>query len=199
MAKVFDRVDWSFLMAIMKPMGFSDKWCNLLHHYISTTNMVGLVNGDPGKFLRPSRGLKQGDPLSLYLFIFYRESLSRSLVNAEQLGLIHGTQISPGALLISHLLFADDCMVFYKANMNEYNNLVDIFSSSSGQMINFFKYGIFFSKNTNPDIVNNSSNFMHDSVWEQEESKTDATLKELEEEYKSEIQGIQPGLPSNEG
>ncbi|XP_026396703.1 uncharacterized protein LOC113291381 [Papaver somniferum] len=118
MAKAFDRVDWSFLMEVMKQKGrTSDKRCNLIQQCISTTNLVVLVNGAPRKKFKPSRGLKQRDPLSPYLFLFYREALSRSMVHAEQLGLFHGIQICPKAPPISHLLFAEIAWSSIKMNL----------------------------------------------------------------------------------
>ncbi|XP_026428702.1 uncharacterized protein LOC113324615 [Papaver somniferum] len=163
MTKVFDRVNWEFLIQVMKQMGFSSQWCNLIHQCISTTNLVVLVNDSPGKFFKPTRGLKQGDPLSPYLFLFCMEALSRYLNDAESQGLIHGTKVCSGAPAINHLLFDDDCVIFCKANMEECNNIIKIFQDfvhSSGQLINFSKSGIFFSKNTAPSISENISDAM---------------------------------------
>ncbi|XP_026433772.1 uncharacterized protein LOC113331256 [Papaver somniferum] len=163
MAKSFDRVNWDLLLQVLSQIGFSPQWCNLIHQCISTTSMVVLVNGSPGKFFKPSRGLRQGDPLSPYLFLFCMESLSRYLTHAETQQQIQGIKICKDAPAINHLLFVDDCMIFCKANMQECNNLIQIFyefGKSSGKLINFSKFGIFFSKNTAPDIDDNISNTM---------------------------------------
>ncbi|XP_026412422.1 uncharacterized protein LOC113308125 [Papaver somniferum] len=156
MAKAFARVDWSFLMTIMKKIGFDDKWCNKIYQCISTSTSVVLINGSPDKFFKPTKGLRQGDPLSPYLFLFCMESLSRTPLHAEEMGIIKGIKICKAAPPISHLLFADDCMIFCKANPIEAQNIMQIlrtFGSTSGKLINFHKSGVFFSKNTNPDLI----------------------------------------------
>ncbi|XP_026450651.1 uncharacterized protein LOC113350742 [Papaver somniferum] len=91
------------------------------------------------------------------------ESLSRFLTYAETQNLIHGIKLSTDAPAINHLLCADDCMVFCKANLEECNNLIKFFqefSQSSGKMINFAKSGIFFSKNAGPYIADRISTTM---------------------------------------
>jgi hypothetical protein len=71
-----------------------------------------MIDGAPfGKFL-PSSGLRQGDPLSLFLFILGSEILSRLILRAENRGLLHGIKMSHLCPAISHLLFADDVMIF---------------------------------------------------------------------------------------
>ncbi|XP_026416197.1 uncharacterized protein LOC113311589 [Papaver somniferum] len=163
MSKAFDRVDWTFLMTIMKKIGFNDHWCNKIFQCISTSTSVVLINRSPDKFFKPSRGLRKGDPLSPHLFLFCMETLSRTLIHAEELGLITGIKICKSAPSISHLLFVDDCMVFCKANMTEAQNIMDIlkmFGDNSGQLINFNKSGVFFSNNTNPSLIPTISNIM---------------------------------------
>ncbi|XP_026451892.1 uncharacterized protein LOC113352263 [Papaver somniferum] len=155
MAKAFDKVDWNFLIAIMKRMELNSHWCGLIHQYISTTTSDVLVNGSPNKFFKPSRGLRQGDSLSPYLFVFCMEALSRTLSHAEDLGIITGIKIRKNTPPINHLLFADVCMVFCKVNKIESQNLMDIFktfSETSGQLINFNKSGVFFRNNTDPNL-----------------------------------------------
>ncbi|XP_026429155.1 uncharacterized protein LOC113325150 [Papaver somniferum] len=163
MAKAFDRVNVEFLLQVMEKMGFRSQWCNLIHQCISTTHLVVLYNGSPGKFFKPIRGLRQGDPLSHYLFLFCMEALSRYLTNAESQVLIHGTKVCSRASAINHLQFVDDCMIFCKANMVKCNNLIKIFQDfgqSSWQLIKFPKSGIFFSKHTIPSIADSISNTM---------------------------------------
>lgn len=130
MSKAFDRVEWDFLMEIMRKLGFSDKWCQLVYQCISSTSFSVLLNGSPTEFYKPTRGLRQGDPLSPYLFLICIESLSRTILKAESMGQIKGIKISRHAPPVSHLLFADDCIIFGKANAQTCHNLVKLLETS---------------------------------------------------------------------
>nr|KYP48455.1 hypothetical protein KK1_029830 [Cajanus cajan] len=102
-------------------------------------------------FISLERGLRQGDPLSPYLFILCAEGLSSLLRKAEARGELHGAKICRGAPQVSHLLFADDCFLFCKAIERECTTLRTIlqqYESASGQAINLQKSEIYYSKNT---------------------------------------------------
>lgn len=85
---------------------------------ISTVRFSILVNGEPAGFFSSSRGLRQGDPLSPFLFLVVMEALSRLLDRAVMGGFIQGFRVGRGAeekLMVSNLLFADDSLVFCEA------------------------------------------------------------------------------------
>ena len=115
--KADDHVSWSALFYLMERMGFGKKWGRWMKMCISTARFSVLVNG--AGFFGSSRGLRQGDPLSSLLFLLVREVLSRLLKRAEDGGFLSGFQASPnttGGLHISHLLFADDTILFCDAS-----------------------------------------------------------------------------------
>ena len=103
----------------MLRMGFDEGWVDLIMLCDSTVSYKVLRNGAEVGPIIPSRGLRQGDPLSLYLFIICAEGLSSLICNQERAGFLHGIKVARSAPSISHLFFADDCLLFFKANLNE--------------------------------------------------------------------------------
>lgn len=88
--KAYDNVNWDFLFYMMGRMGFGDRWCQWVKFYVSTVRMFVLVNGSPAGFFSTYRGLRQGNPLSPFLFILVMEAFSRLLSRAVHAGLLHG-------------------------------------------------------------------------------------------------------------
>ncbi|MCH80138.1 hypothetical protein A2U01_0000900, partial [Trifolium medium] len=97
MAKAYDRVEWPFLQATLVSMGFPQKLTNTFIRCVSTVKFSILINGNPSLPFYPQRGLRQGDPLSPYLFILCADVLSGLITQAQQRKLIHGAKIAPGA------------------------------------------------------------------------------------------------------
>ncbi|MCH88321.1 RNA-directed DNA polymerase (Reverse transcriptase) [Trifolium medium] len=98
----------------------------------------------------PGRGLRQGDPLSPYLFILVTGGLTTLIKNSVARGDIHDVKICRGAPMVSHLLFADGCFLFYRSNLDETHHLMRILKTceeASGQEINLSKSEVFFSRN----------------------------------------------------
>jgi hypothetical protein len=120
MSKAYDRVDWGFLEAIMRRMGFAEKWVTLIMTCVTTVSYSIRVNGVPSDTITPTRGIRQGDPLSLSLFLLCAECLSSLLSSAEQEGSISAISIAANGFWLSYLFFANDNLLFFRANFQEW-------------------------------------------------------------------------------
>uniref|UniRef100_A0A2N9IWX8 Reverse transcriptase domain-containing protein n=1 Tax=Fagus sylvatica TaxID=28930 RepID=A0A2N9IWX8_FAGSY len=88
--KAYDSLEWEFILSVLRAMGFDQKLIMLIHQCISTVHYTLLLNGTKSSSIKPSRGLRQGDPLSPYLFIMCADVLAR-MINKEVLrGAING-------------------------------------------------------------------------------------------------------------
>ena len=84
MSKAYNRVKWGFIEKVMERMGFHERWIALVMHCISTISYSILMNGVAYGSIIPTRGLRQGDPLSLYLFLLCADGLSSLINNAAR-------------------------------------------------------------------------------------------------------------------
>ena len=143
--KAYDSINWQFLLKVMEKMGFGAKWLRWMWWCISTARFSVMVNGTPVGFFPSSKGLRQGDPLSPYLFVMGMEVLSVLIKRAMEGGFISGCKIQRNrgrAVHIAHLLFADDTIVFCEAKKEYLMNLSWIlfwFEAASGLKINLAK------------------------------------------------------------
>ena len=151
MSKAYDRVEWRFLELFMRKIGFADNWVNFIMECIQSVNYSVLIDGEPTGFIRLSRGLRQKDPLSPYLFLLCIEGLTSLIRQAELDGHIFGVATCRRRPKVSHLFFTDDNLLFCKATISNSTKIMEILSlyeHSLGQKINREKFVIFFSSNT---------------------------------------------------
>ncbi|KAA3488819.1 reverse transcriptase [Gossypium australe] len=151
MSKAYDRVDWNFMEKVMKKMGFEKRWVDMILKCVSSVPYSMMFNGLSSESFRPIRGLRQGDPLSPFLFLFCGEGLSSLMRLAKVENIIKGVKASRRGPAISHLLFADDYILFAVATERGAMSLKHIlmeYEMNSGQCVNFDKSTVFYSTNT---------------------------------------------------
>ena len=152
MSKAYDRVEWGFLTRLLLTMGFDGRWVNMVMRCVTTVSYSFIINGRVCGEVIPSRGLRQGDPLSPYLFILIADALSHMIKSRAESHIIHGARASRNGPEISHLLFADDSLLFSRATRQECLTVIEIlnhYEKASGQKINFDKSEVSFSKGVN--------------------------------------------------
>jgi len=157
-SKAYDRMDWNYLMAVLHKMGFNQHWIHWMRMCVESVDYSVLVNGEQVGPIIPGQGLRQGDPLSPYLFITCAEGLSSLIRDAETRGILTGTKVCRQAPSVSHLLFADDCFLFFKATEEHAHVMKDILSTyerASGQAISLPKSEIYCSRNVPDDLKHN--------------------------------------------
>jgi len=155
MRKAYDRVEWSYLKAIMLKLGFHRLWVDRIMRLVSTVSFSILFNGDRQESFMPSRGIRQGDPISPYLFLLAAEGLSCLLMSRIQSSVLSGIKVASSAPVVSHLLFADDSLLFFKANRESAEAIKEALNNycrASGQQVNMDKSSIHFAKGVGGSI-----------------------------------------------
>ena len=156
-------VEWQFLVEIMRKMGFCDSWLKLIHECISTVSYSILVNGEPKGEIFPSRGIRQRDPLSPYLFLLCSEGLNRMIQKAARDDIIRGFSLCKNGPKVTHLFFADDSLLFCRArreDLQAIQHILTSFEHASGQKINREKTTLFFSKAVSDEMKREIIDFL---------------------------------------
>ena len=108
LANAFDRLRHSFIIMVLDRFGFPPAFINQIQACITSPWIAPLINGIPSAFFKASRGVRQGCPLSHFLYILVADSLSRRLVRLQAEGSLPGLSFRNGVNPINHALFADD-------------------------------------------------------------------------------------------
>ena len=135
-------------------LGFNERWITLTMLCVSSVSYSILINGAPHGFIKPTRGIRQGDPLSPFLFLLCTGELHGLLTQSAVRGDIHGFFLSRRSPPLTHLLFANNSLLFYRSNPEECQKIMEIsqvYELSSGQQINKAKTTIFFSHSTSEE------------------------------------------------
>ncbi|XP_026399680.1 uncharacterized protein LOC113295564 [Papaver somniferum] len=149
MSKAYDRIPWSFLDYMLHQIGIHDQTHNLIMNCVTSSSFSILLHGAPYGNFASGRGLRQGCPLSPSLFIISSQGLSLVMEKFESTSLYNCYRINFQSPIISHLMFADDLFFFgenSEENVDQLKLIIDTYSSFSGQVINFSKSSVHFSK-----------------------------------------------------
>ena len=155
MSKAYDKVEWVFLGRMMFKLHFFPLWIKWIMNSISTVSYSFNLNGEKVGYVQPNRGIRQGDPLSPYLFLICAEGLSCTIAKAVANKAIRGINMGRNCPEISHIFFAADALLCCKATPQEAQVLKEIlekYAKASGQQVNFDKSIAYFSRNTDLDI-----------------------------------------------
>ncbi|WZY73255.1 hypothetical protein YC2023_005495 [Brassica napus] len=145
--KAFDSVRWDFILATLLAIGIPQPFIDLIAQCLSTASFSVSVNGSVGGFFKSSKGIRQGDPLSPYLFVLAMECFTR-LLNSRYISGSIRFHPRTQELGISHLMFADDVMIFFDGTSDSLHGIaecLDDFASWSGLQMNPQKTEIFTS------------------------------------------------------
>jgi mannosylglycoprotein endo-beta-mannosidase len=139
-SKAFDMVDWSFLLEVLKKMGFGARLLACICALLSTASTRVLLNGTPGARVANRRGLRQGDTLSPQLFILVMEVLHFALEKATQQGNL--ALLATSGLRQRTSIYADDVVAFLRPNVGDlrcFAAIIDDFGAASGLRTNLSK------------------------------------------------------------
>lgn len=132
--KTFESLNWDFILLILRALRIPESFVSLIAQCITTTRFSVAINRELGGYFKGSRGLRQGDPLSPYLFVLAMEILSQ-LLNKDFLGGRVGLHPAASDPLVIHLAFADDIIVFFDGEYGSLSHIsatLDSFSTWSG-------------------------------------------------------------------
>lgn len=138
-------------------LDFSPRWVLKIMKLVTSITYHICHSGKQYGPILPNRGLRQGDPLSLYLFLIVAEGLSALLSSFERRGQIQGVKVTSLAPSIPHLFFVDDALYFFKATVAQafiVKHCLRLYEKASGQQVNFQKFEMFFSKNCSEEQTN---------------------------------------------
>ncbi|GJW07864.1 RNA-directed DNA polymerase, eukaryota, reverse transcriptase zinc-binding domain protein [Tanacetum coccineum] len=139
--KACDEVRLDFLDDILRKFGFGDKWCNWIQSCLRSSRGSIILNRSPTKEFQFFKGLKQGDPLSPFLFILVMKSLHIAFQRVEEAGMFKGIKLG-NSTSISHLFYADDAVFvgqWCESNINTLVSVLECFNKASGLKINMSK------------------------------------------------------------
>ncbi|CAM8952029.1 unnamed protein product [Rhodiola kirilowii] len=153
-SKAYDRVEWDFLEVMLRSLGFPEEWISMVMRCTKSVSYVVRVNDLITEEIKPGRGIRQGDPLSPFIFLICSEWLNIKVKECQEKGKLRGVKICRGAPEITHMLFADDSVFFLRAtreNAASLKKILEEYEVLSGQKVNLCKSEIYFGRNVSED------------------------------------------------
>nr|GFA49941.1 putative RNA-directed DNA polymerase, eukaryota, reverse transcriptase zinc-binding domain protein [Tanacetum cinerariifolium] len=141
-------LEWGFLFEIIEKIGFCSKWCKWVDSCLKSASISILVNCSPTKEFLMERGVRQGDPLSLFLFILAAEGLNALINEAVTKNIFKGVIVGDNQVMVSHLQYADDTIIFSEWSRRNARNIMGVlkcYEEVAGLKNNFRKiklYGV---------------------------------------------------------
>ncbi|XP_071909704.1 uncharacterized protein [Coffea arabica] len=135
MEKAYDRVEWPFLLFMLRKFGFEEKVVDIIFRLVSNNWFSVLVNGEAAGFFKSSKGLRQGDPVSPALFVLIAEFLGRDHLLVSQPGRLFVSSGTP----VPYLAFADDMLIFTRCLeecLTAIKGFLTAYQEASGQRVN---------------------------------------------------------------
>lgn len=152
--KAYDRLKCDFIKETLCEMHFPQLMIEVIMECVSSSSLRILWNGEPMNAITPTRGIRQGDPLSPYLFVLCMERLNQVIEEAVLNNLWKPIRASRNGPLLSNLFFADDIMLFSEASPYQAEIICQClkrFCGASGQKVSLAKSTVYFSNNTPHD------------------------------------------------
>ena len=154
-AKAFDTLSWDFLFSCLRGLGVPEMFLHWLSSCVCTTNFIVGYNGTVNGYFKGTRGLRQGDPLSPYLFVIAMNCLSHMLNDvASQSRLKYHSNCQK--IRLTHLSFADDLLIFTEGNIESVQCVLQVlkeFEARSGLAVSMQKTS-FYASGMSEDEIN---------------------------------------------
>ena len=110
--KAYDHLEWDFIDHVLEKKGFGERWRKWMKGCLSSSNFSIMIHGRPKGNFNASGGIRQGDPLSPFIFVLVADVLNRLVEKARDVQLIEGFEIGRDTVKVSRLQFANDTIFF---------------------------------------------------------------------------------------